>query len=443
MNKFWIAFFVIAAAIEIKARESIKPAPEVGQIIGDIENVHVEEVIQRGAPCTLNIDKDLPRSNLQPLYLQPDTDAYWLPKANGHLEIPRGASIELYCIGHFANVSSDVHVRTSSIRARCLEDKTFDWAGGKRELRDFICAHPPFYTVERMEQQRCGDGDVASVARIYRVGYNISAGRFVRTLELCHDAKQLRTHYALHQLQPANEHFQHKVNRVKFSAAGHFPGYDMAYLYSPANQQKRVAQLCHDECILNTTAGLFLTRGHLVAKADLIYASQQRSSFNYLNVAPQWQSFNGGHWTIVEEVTRRFVAHFGLSVSVYTGVHGVMPLPNAEQTSFHLATDASSANNGVLAVPRLYYRVLIDNDKPLRGLAFVGVNNPYASLEEIRKAYVICDPVELQFGRSMRWLQHKDLKKGYVYACRVSDLALAVRHLPPELQKVHELLGEL
>lgn len=397
------------------------------------------------APCTLDIQNDLPLSNLQPLYLHPNTDSYWLPTAKGELQIPRGANIELYCTHSFSIGNSDgSYSHNPSIHVRCLHDKTFAWEGGKWELGDFTCAKPLTYTVERMNQS-CGDGDVASHGRVYRVGYNISAGRFVRTIELCHDADQLRTHYASYQLVPANALFQRQVKRVKFSSAGHFSGYDMNDLYSQKNQLKQVAKLVKQPIASAPVSsflkeGQYLTRGHLASKADFIYASQQRSSFNYLNVAPQWQRFNNGHWQIVEDKMRQLVARLDLSVTVYTGTYGVMPVPQqSEAAGFHLATDAEG--EGVLPVPRLYYRVLIDNQNRSRGLALVGVNNPHATLSEIEDSYIICPPVDVHHvSLLLRWLQAEDLKKGYLYACRVADLAKAVGHLPPQLEDVNELI---
>lgn len=391
----------------------------------------------------LDIQEDLPLHNrVQPLYLHPNTDTYWLPNAEGQLVVPRGASIELYCSTSFENMSIDDHVTPglTSIHARCLNDKTFEWAGGKRELQDFYCTQQFSYAVERLEQP-CGDGDVATAARIYRVGYNLGKGRFVRTLELCHDAEKLQTEYAFYQLLPANEHFQRHVKRVKFSAAGHFCGYDMGRLYSQKHQKHQAATLGGDlDSLFDMKAGLFLARGHLAAKADLIYASQQRSTFNYLNVAPQWQTFNSGHWSIVEDETRHFVARSGLSVSVYTGTYGVMSLPGDTETSFHLTTDAN--NIGVLPVPRFFYRLLIDNDRPWRGLALIGVNNPHVNRSEIEESYVICNPLQPQQVPWLRFLHHKNLRQGYLYACTVAEVARVVGHLPPELQKVDKLFSE-
>ncbi|XP_062133312.1 uncharacterized protein LOC133843681 [Drosophila sulfurigaster albostrigata] len=460
MQKLLFTLLLIVTAIENEARESIRPPPEVGQIIKDLEEVHIDDSIERGAPCMLDIQKDLPSGKrAQPLYLHPDTDSYWLPNGDGQLVVPRGASIELYCDSSFANMDSQEE--SVSIHARCLHDTTFEWTGGKQELQDFYCTQQLKYAVERLEQQPCGDGNMTSAARIYRVGYNVSGGRFVRTLELCHDAEQLRTEYVYYQMLPASVHFQRHVKRPQFSSAGHFCGYDMQRLYSQAHQQKRAKQLLQQaapsdgvdvgvgvglgedmKSTLFDTKDLFLARGHLAAKADLIYATQQRSTFNYLNVAPQWQTLNAGHWAVVEEATRRFAAREKLSLSIYTGTYGVMPLPNATQTSFYLANDAN--NNHVLPVPLLFYRLVIDNDRPWSGIAIVGVNNPHATWPEIWKSYMICETrIPPRYVPWLRSLQQKNLKKGYLYACTVADVARAVGHLPPHLLEVHEpLIGE-
>lgn len=50
----------------------------------------------------------------------------------------------------------------------------------------------------------------------------------------------------------------------------------------------------------------YLTRGHLAARSDFIYRPMQRASYNFLNVAPQWLTFNGGNWAILEEVQRNY-----------------------------------------------------------------------------------------------------------------------------------------
>ncbi|XP_017043009.1 uncharacterized protein LOC108089339 [Drosophila ficusphila] len=419
---------------EIRAREPIT-IPDVGQIIKDLDGLQIDgTAIERGAPCRVDMQKDLPPADkVQPLYLRPGTDLYWLPNDDGQLEVPRGAIIELHCSQPFAPANGEsLDAELRSIRVKCVQDTIFEWSGAKIKFRDFVCSHSIPYTVEQLDR-RCGK-DATSFQ--YRVGYDIGDGRFVATMELCHDPDHLRTHYARHQMTPANVHFQKNVKRLKFSTAGHFTGFDMARIYSHKSQEKLLTAA---PGLIDVKAGLFLARGHLAAKADLIFASQQRSSFNYVNVAPQWQSFNGGQWAVLEDSTRRYVARSGISATVYTGTFGEMKL--AGSRTLHLTTDAN--NRGMVAVPQLFYRVLIDNGNPTRGIALLGVNNPHATMAQIHESYIICDPVEEQV-EWLGWL-HKsnakgNLKKGYLYACSVADLAMAVAELPRPLLQVDQLL---
>ncbi|KAH8329674.1 hypothetical protein KR074_011552 [Drosophila pseudoananassae] len=419
---------------EIRAREAISSPPDVGQIIKDLDGLQFDApTIRTGPPCKVDVQKDLPRPNqVQPLYLRPGTDLYWLPNSQGQLEIPRGASIELYCSDSFESLPPGLR----SIRVQCLQETTFGWSGEHIKFRDFVCSKSIPYIVERLDKP-CGEtsstSTVASTS-LYRVGYDTGDGRFVETMQLCHDPLTLRTHYARHHLVPANVHHQKNVKRLSFSPAGHFEGYDMARIYTHRHQE----QLLAGAGLLDVKDGYFLARGHLAAKADLIYASQQRSSFNYVNVAPQWQSFNGGQWATLEDSTRRFVATSGISATVYTGTHGALQVGNR---TLHLASDAN--NNDVLAVPQLFYRVLIDNANPGRGIALVGVNNPRATLDQIQDSYIICDPVEERV-KWLHWLRKGNskgnLRKGYLYACSVADFASVVTHLPRPLLGVDELL---
>lgn len=416
----------------------------------------------QGPPCLLDIQKDFPRPNeFQPLYLIPNTNQYWLPNDEGQLEIPRGAEIELQCMKSFANSTEQsksngnsnasgnifkVAKNTRTIRPRCLQDKNFLWHGEKYEFRQFVCMQSARYMVEQLNE-KCPDmtDGEASISELYRVGYNVSGGpgggRFVETMRICHDNTRLRTMYVQHKLLPASVHFQKSVKRLNFSKAGYFKEFNMQHLYSHYNQQQQasvVLQGQHGHLFDNNT--LFLARGHLAAKADFIYATQQRATFTFFNVAPQWQAFNGGQWAALEDEVRKFVAKSKLQVDCYTGTWGIMQLPhNSSETQNHeyfLVRDDN--NNGLLPVPKLYYRIVVDTQSG-RGIALVGVNNPHASLKEIIASYVICQDIREQVGW-LRWMRNKNLKKGYLYACQVAEFVKAVGHLPRHLLNVTDIL---
>ena len=53
-----------------------------------------------------------------------------------------------------------------------------------------------------------------------------------------------------------------------------------------------IPDLCIDD-LQDFDSGLFLARGHLSPNADFIFYSWMDSTYHFVNVAPQWQAFNG------------------------------------------------------------------------------------------------------------------------------------------------------
>lgn len=83
-------------------------------------------------------------------------------------------------------------------------------------------------------------------------------------------------------------------------------GLDVDDLYSREIQRKTCSTILQSKplciCLIPDKGDFFLSRGHLAARSDFIYYSHQRATFYFLNAAPQWQTFNGGNWAILEEV---------------------------------------------------------------------------------------------------------------------------------------------
>ena len=68
----------------------------------------------------------------------------------------------------------------------------------------------------------------------------------------------------------------------------------------------------------------------------------------FVNVAPQWQSFNGRNWATFEDDCRQFAISRNLDLEVYTGTSGVIELAdvNGEMVPIYLY------NRDQLPVPR-------------------------------------------------------------------------------------------
>ena len=55
----------------------------------------------------------------------------------------------------------------------------------------------------------------------------------------------------------------------------------------------------------STSSGTnFLSKGHLSPNAGFVYDVQQDATYYFLNVAPQFQSFNNGNWKSLEYAVR-------------------------------------------------------------------------------------------------------------------------------------------
>lgn len=70
-------------------------------------------------------------------------------------------------------------------------------------------------------------------------------------------------------------------------------------------------------------AKTFISRGHLSPDGDFIFAHEQLLTYFFVNVAPQWQSINGGNWVRIENYVRklatkvRFILRFVCSEKNY------------------------------------------------------------------------------------------------------------------------------
>ncbi len=58
--------------------------------------------------------------------------------------------------------------------------------------------------------------------------------------------------------------------------------------------------------LFTTTKSNYLSRGHLAPDAGFIYDSFQDATYYFINVAPQFQSFNNGNWRMLEDKIRRY-----------------------------------------------------------------------------------------------------------------------------------------
>ena len=158
---------------------------------------------------------------------------------------------------------------------------------------------------------------------------------------------------------------------------------------------------------------------------DFIDSGSQDATYYYINVAPQWQSFNNGNWKALELATRNLASARVHDLRTYTGGFGVLTLADVKgvQQPIYLAKDAN--NNDVVPAPKYYWKVVHDTNTNT-ATAFVGINNPH--LTSVSAGDIICPDVCSQVS----WVTWTltSIPKGYMYCCTVSSLRSAISYAP-------------
>lgn len=203
---------------------------------------------------------------------------------------------------------------------------------------------------------------------------------------------------------------------------------DVNILYIKKTQARTINRLLglsntNPKYVNQSSANFFLARGHLTANRDFVYDAQQRSTFYFVNAAPQWQCFNNGNWKTLEENLRNFASKQKLDLVVYTGTHGISTLPHeetGEETQLFLYV--ASGRDPAIPVPKFFWK-LVYEPQTKNGTVFVGTNNPYKSDKEF-----ICKDV----SDEIKWLTWKKDNQisGFSYACSVDDFRRVVGYLP-------------
>lgn len=114
-----------------------------------------------------------------------------------------------------------------------------------------------------------------------------------------------------------------------------------------------------------------------------------------------------------------------INLDVYTGTYGVTQLWDNSNVGKDIWLYVNGATRQI-PVPKLFYKILV-NRAANTGVVLIGVNNPYVTLEQIKKDYIICTDVSSQINY-IKW-QKDNIERGYSYACTVNDFVKVVPHV--------------
>ncbi|XP_037814328.1 uncharacterized protein LOC119605356 [Lucilia sericata] len=399
----------------IKPENDLEETEEV-ELPVEVPVVSEVEIEPRSGGCSIPIRGGLKAK--QPLYIKPGTTEFYPFSDTGRIDVAAGKNIEIHCTSGFAApLSGKTHTAT------CVSGTTFKVNGVQHSLPSLVCTSWPAF-VAKKSGSSCNGGTT-----LVNVGFELSSSRFMRQYQVCFNEHEEVTRYVYHKLFPGSNYYETGVERLNFATAGFFAGKNVDNLYTQSKQKETIdRELGYNaEKYFDNKKNIFLARGHMAAKADFMYASEQRATFLFLNTAPQWQVFNAGNWARVEDGVRAWVTKHKKTVECWTGVYGVTTLPNKNGVQTHLYLSYDANHNGLIPVPKLYFRVVIE-PSTRKGIVFIGVNNPHLTLAEIKKDYIICPDISDKVSY-IPW-KKTDIVAGYSYACEVAEFRKKVTTLP-------------
>ncbi|XP_055856178.1 uncharacterized protein LOC129919345 [Episyrphus balteatus] len=388
--------------------------PDLEEDIERPDEIFEESKFESRSGCSFSLPN---AGSPQPLFLNPGTSQIYPFNDVGVMEFNVGQSVEMYCPSTYSYPSG----KSGSQTATCVSGSTFKIGGSNYDFSKVLCSS--WISAKARKTGASCNGGIE-----VETGFSVGS-RFVKQLEICFDEELEVTRYVYYQLTPGSNYFQNGVARPNFVTAGFFDGKNVDNLYKQVTQTETINNELGGVAgqYIDTKTNVYLARGHMAAKADFVYGTEQRGTFLFLNAAPQWQVFNAGNWQRVEDSVRKWVSTNKKTVNCWTGVYGVTTLPNKHGVETEMYLDYDRNHNGLIPVPMLYFRVVIE-PATKRGVVLIGVNNPHLTLAQIKKDYILCKDV----SDKITWINWKktDIKAGYSYACEVEDFAKKNPNLP-------------
>ncbi|KAF4529105.1 hypothetical protein B566_EDAN013673, partial [Ephemera danica] len=380
--------------------------------------------------CTWTINGDLYTIPYQPLYINPDVPdrdirGFWLPQTADTVAVPPGGRVLFSCTNNLIVPLNVEEITLTCVGGRQWVDPntgtTYDW-GDLYCNRD--CWHTAEYTGNTCATNVPGDN------REVQIGFQVTSGDFYTILTTCLKYDTSDSIYSWFKQVPESLGHQSGFPRPGFvQGSGFYPsGMSVDTLYTQNSQLAAVTLSVKDPDLaasyIQAGTDFYMSRGHLAAKADFLYGSHQRASFWFMNVAPQFQTFNGGNWQTMEANMQTFAEEHTNDLIIWTGTHGLNQLLDINgvfvDISLAFIVQDDPTSGPILKSPAVFWKVIQDQTDQ-RSVAFLGMNNPYEDRINILTDLCpnVCDQITY-----LTW-DPTDQVKGYAICCEVDATFLA------------------
>jgi len=353
------------------ANSHVINSDELPPIFEDFNSTNITEA---NIACTIDINTQT--GSPQPVYIRPGTSQFFHPAdRTGQIQMTANQAMELWCSGTWTSPSGAPNL----ITATCVSGQTFRYNNVNFNFNDFRCSGWPWWTSRNTGVGCYGNGVLVDF------GFQVDS-RWLHVYTSCHDLQLETTWFVKHKFTPISDGNQRSVTRPSWTQSGFFTSSNVNGLYTRLTQTATVATILDDQSAANRfieadPSDVFMSRGHIAAMTDFIFATEQRSTFHFLNAAPQWQTFNGYNWVSVEISSRKLASDRNIDLDVYSGTFGVGQLWNTAGSWRNIFLDWPA---GRIPMPQIYYKVLI-HQETLSGVVLIGeyefnLNIPQISL---------------------------------------------------------------
>ena len=150
-----------------------------------------------------------------------------------------------------------------------------------------------------VENGTCANG----IGTVIRIGWQ-AGPEFIPLYDICHDKVAAANYVSTNYLRGKTAAADDSANeRPSFSQDVYYSGLDVNTLYTQAKQTETIASIVGSMSLaqqyVQSGTQIFLSRGHMAPDGDFIDAASQDATYYFMNVAPQWQNFNGANWKYV------------------------------------------------------------------------------------------------------------------------------------------------
>lgn len=347
-----------------------------------------------------------------PLFLKPGRSEFFHPndvKTYMQIKLKKNEQIELFCDEFEGGIFPD---KTQRVLLKCVSGKEFSYDNiPKIDITKLSCKN---WIEKSIRDTGTNCGPKGGNGKMFEVGFNVDK-RWLKIYSICLNTIKKIPIFSEVELTPFLKGNENKVKQPFFSQESILDGFFSKPVFQ-IYQEKRD--------LFNKIFGIAddMTKGHLAPMDHFMTANEQRASYTFANVIPQFASNNNRNWKNIEESVKKYAAPGVVkgrelhNLRTITGSIGVIKSPQGNE----IYLDESKKG---LPVPKLIYKIVLD-EKDKKAVVFLTVNNQYLNKSQlISEGYFVCDDISEEMSQCKKSAKCDRDKQvwGISYACKLSN----------------------